>query len=311
MFCRAWSGPKPGHAAGQNQDAYEVRRLRDTSTGDAVLLTISDGASSTVHAGPWARALVSAAELDWPSLDDETLTARLDAARKRFPLDQPDDLPWYISHKLAREGSQAALLVASLMPAPGTREILLRTVAVGDCTLIVFRRDGSVESFPVSASTDFGFSPRLISTKPQPGLQYDRWAGSVEPGDVLVACTDALGRWMLETVEAADTGSFFSLLLNVLDSDSAPELSMPPAGDDFFRLLTESAGQRRLREDDVTLILCVPMRSGNARTAHEFARATLKGHLSGDVERLFQAPPAWQAWALAVVGRVRRAIGRG
>jgi len=288
-----------------------VRQVRDASGGNGVLLAISDGASSTVHAGPWARALVATAELDWPSLDDQTLTARLDAARQRFPLAQPDDLPWYIAHKLAREGSQAALLVASFTPAPGTDEILVRTVAVGDCSLVVFRRDGSVASFPVSASTDFGFRPRLISTRPQPGLQYDRWAASVERGDVVVACTDAVGRWTLEAVEAADTKSFFSLLLDVLDEDRTPEPSMRPAGDDLFRRLAESAGQRRLQEDDVTLVLCVPTAPRSAGTAHDLARATLKGHLSGDLERLFQAPPAWRAWVIATVERARRAIRLG
>jgi hypothetical protein len=276
-----------------------------------VLLAISDGASSTLYAGPWARALVATAELDWPSLDDETLTARFDEARQRFVLVQPDDLPWYMAHKLAREGSQATLLVASFMPAPGTDEILVRTVAVGDCSLIVFRRDGFVTSFPVSASTDFGFSPRLISTRPQPGLQYDRWAVSIEPGDVLVACTDAVGRWTLEAVESADTKSLFRLLLEILNEDRAPESSMRPTGDDLFRRLAASTGQRRLREDDVTLVLCVPTGRRSAHAADDLARATLQGHLSGDLERLFQIPPAWRAWVIAAVERARRAIRRG
>src|SRR5215831_10496150 len=75
--------------------------------GDSVLLAISDGASSTIYAGPWARSLVAEAQLDWPSLDDETLTTKMDAARERSRAAYPADLPWYIAHKLTKEGSQA------------------------------------------------------------------------------------------------------------------------------------------------------------------------------------------------------------
>ena len=184
MFWRGWTGPKPGQDHGQNQDAYETRLVQD-ATGNGMLLAICDGAGSTVYAGPWARALAAAAELDWPDLDDAELTDRLDKARERFQHAQPDDLPWYMAHKLTRQGSQAAFLAVAFAPFPDTGEVGFHAVAVGDCTLIVFRCDGSVVCFPLSESSQFGLSPRLVSTKPQPGLLYDRWNASVKPGDLL------------------------------------------------------------------------------------------------------------------------------
>jgi Protein phosphatase 2C len=304
MLCRAWSRPKPGRDDEENEDAYEVRLVHGQTGDDSVLLAISDGASSTVYAGSWARTLVAAAQLDWPGLDDETLTARLNMARERFQLECPADPPWYIAQKLSKHGSQAALLVASFKRAPGTDEVLVRTVAVGDCTLVVFRRDGSTTSFPISESASFGPSPRLISTKPQPALQYDRWAASLKLGDVVVACTDAVGRWVLECVESADSESVFRLLLDALDKDKTSNAGTRTADGDLFGRLAESAGPRQPGEDDVTIVLCVPIRPGRTRTPDELARAVLKSHLS-------DGAGGRPAWLVTAIGSARQALGGG
>lgn len=311
MFCRAWSGPKPGHDHEQNQDAYEVRLGHSQAGGDSVLLAISDGASSTIYAGPWARSLVAEAQLDWPSLDDETLTTKMDAARERARAAYPADLPWYIAHKLTKEGSQATLLVASFKRAPHTDEVLIRTVAVGDSVLIVFRHDGSVASIPVSDSADFGLSPRLISTKPQPALRFDRWAGSLELGDIAVACTDAVGKWILQCVESSNSKSIFRLLLDVFDEYEIPEPNMRAAGDDLFSRLSERAGPRKFAEDDVTMVLLIPIRPDKTRVPGDLARATLEAHLSGDIERVSKPRPAWLARLTAVVRRIWRTLAGG
>jgi hypothetical protein len=279
MFCQAWSGPKPGHDPEQNQDAFEMRRVHGQDGDDGVLLAVSDGASSTVYAGSWARTLVAAAAPDWPSLDDEALTARLDEARERIRLDFPADPPWYVAHKLAKEGGQAALVVVLFRSIPG--EVLVRTVAVGDCALIVFRADGSTASFPISDSTGFGLSPRLISTKPQPALQYDRWSASLKPGDLAVVCTDAVGKWALQCVESGDRNALFRVLLDLLDEGQATGTGELAEDSDLFSRLAGCTGPQRLPEDDVTVVLCVPFRPGRKRKPEDRARAVLERHLSG------------------------------
>ena len=303
MYCRGWSQAKPGHASDQNQDAFETRLVRDEA-GDTVLLAICDGASSTVYAGPWARALVAAAEPDWPSLDDDMLTLRLDAVRERFQHTLPDDLPWYMSHKIAKEGSQATLVVASFTRTPGSQEISFRTVAVGDSSLILFRRGGSTAAFPLAKSADFGLSPRLISTKLQPDLRYERWDATLKPGDVLIGCTDAVGRWALEGVESADWSAFFRLLLDVLGDDGFPEPGPVSADGGLFGRIACSTTQRRLDEDDVTLVLCVPVRPESAQAPLYFAQEVLNGHLTGDFGRLYVSPSAWTT----LVNAARRAL---
>jgi hypothetical protein len=304
MFWRGWTERKPGQDHGENQDAYEIRLVRDVSAG-GMLLAVCDGASSTMYAGPWARALAATAEADWPDLGDAELTAQLDKARERFQATPPDDLPWYMEHKLTRVGSQAALLAVVFKPIAHTGEVSFRAVAVGDCTLIVFRCDGSVTSFPLSKSEQFGLRPRLVSTKPQPSLRYERWDGAVIPGDLVVACTDAVGKWILEGVESGDQVSIFELLLNLLDEGNIQKPGERPAGG-LFRYIAGTAPQRRLHEDDVTVVLCVPTSPFSKGTARDFAQAALESHLNGDFTGLVGTPSAWRSWVAAVVNWLRR-----
>lgn len=284
MYCRGWSEAKPGQAGDQNQDAFATRVVPDAA-GAAALLAICDGASSTVYAGPWARALAAAAEPDWPGLDDDALTLRLDAVREQFQLTLPDDLPWPMAHKIAREGSQATLVVAAFTRAPGRDEVSVRTVAVGDSSLILFRRDGSTAAFPLEKSADYGLSPRLVSTKPQAALPYERWDAVLAPGDVLIGCTDAVAKWTLQGIESADRSAVFRLLLDVLGDGATADPGEPRAGAGLFGRIAAGAASRRLGEDDITLVLCVPVRPESAGAPLDFAREVLNGHLTGDLDR--------------------------
>lgn len=316
IYCRGWSEAKPGHDAEENQDAFQTRLVRDAA-GDSALVAVSDGATSTVFADSWARALVAAAEPDWPDLDDGTLTARLDVVREQFQRTLPADLKWYMTAKLDKEGSQATLLAASFACTPGG-EIRCQAVAVGDSPLIVFRRDGSTASFPVARSADFGPGPPLVSTKPQPGLRYERWDATLVPGDVLVGCTDAVGKWTLEGAESADRPSVFRLLLSLLGDDGSPVPDTRPPDISLSGRIASSAVQRGLEEDDVTLVLCVPVPPEAASAPLDFARKVLHRHLTSDFE-LVSAPaptgitPLWVTvlrWAGRVIRAALRWAGR-
>jgi hypothetical protein len=309
MFWQGWTERKPGEDHDQNEDAYETRLVPDVA-GDEVLLAICDGAGSTMYAGPWARALAAAAEPDWPDLDDAELTARLDKTRGQFEPASPDDLPWYMAHKLTREGSQATFLVVAFTPTTDTGEVGLRAVAVGDCTLVVFRCDGPVTSFPILNSDQFGLNPRLVSTKPQPRIRYDRWDASVKPGDLIVACTDAVGKWILEGVESADQASIFRLLLGLLREDCLQEPGSRSAGSDLLRRIAENAPERQLREDDLTVVLCVPTSPFSKRAPRDFAVAAVESHLYSKFDDLVGTQPGRRSPVDAVVSWWQRFYGR-
>ena len=308
MYCRGWSEAKPGDTSEQNQDAFQARLTRDAA-GDRLLLAICDGASSTAYAGQWARALAAAAEPDWPSLDDDTLTVRLDAVREQYQLALPQDLPWYMAHKIAKEGSQATLLVASLTRGPGSGEISCQAVAVGDSPLIVFQREGPPSSFPLGSSAEFGRSPRLVSSLPQPGLGYERWGATLVPGDILIGCTDAVGKWMLQGVESADSTSCLRLLLDLLGDSETAQPPAQPAATSLFGRIAGSAAARDLGVDDVTLVLCVPVEPASGRTPVSFAQEVLNAHLAGDFAGL-RAPVPPRATALDLIKRAWAALLR-
>jgi hypothetical protein len=311
MYCRGWSEAKPGHACEQNQDAFTARVTRDAA-GERLLLAICDGATSTVYAGPWARALVTAAEPDWPGLDDDALTGRLDAVREQFTLALPEDLPWPQAHKIAKEGSQATLLVASLTRAPGSGEVTCQAVAVGDSSLILFPREGPTASFPLARSADFGTSPRLVSSRPQPALGYERWTATLGPGDILIGCTDAVGQWTLQGVESADATSCLRLLLDLLGDREIPEPAAQAATTSLSARIAGAAA-RALADDDVTLMLCVPVPAGSERMPLSFAREVVNAHLTGDFDGLRPAelPPAPpRATVLDVLKRIGAALVR-
>ena len=95
---------------------------------------------------------------------------------------------------------------------------------------VLFRRDGSTAAFPLEKSADYGLSPRLVSTRPQPALPYERWDAVLAPGDVLIGCTDAVAKWTLQGIESADRPAVFRLLLDVLGDGATADPAEPPAG---------------------------------------------------------------------------------
>ena len=261
LFTRAWSEPKPGHAPDDNEDAFAVRVLGEW--GDRMLLAVADGASATVHARAWAKALVSSAEPEWLSLGDEELSARLDGVRDRFDTSQGVPKPWYVERKSARDGSQATLLVVLLGPARDDGGTQVQAVAVGDCNLMVLHNDGRTEPFPIKSSSQFTSVPELVSSRPQAGLRYDRWATRISPGDVVLACTDAVGQWMLACLEADREDALIQVLRDLAETsprEPAEPQRPPDAKAGILRkALVGSAFRYPLREDDLTLIVCQPV----------------------------------------------------
>ena len=235
---QAWTVPKDGNRAEENEDASRIERTKVDS--DGLLLAMSDGASETVYAGPWARALVAAADSDWPTLSDADFVGRLDRVRAAFaPVESGQQLPWYVANKWLTQGSQATLLVATVVRAHEADGFVVRAIAVGDCCLLVFKSDGEVRTFPVHSSNELGLHPGLIPNRPQSRLApVLRWEQSLQSGDVLLACTDAVGKWVLECLESEQRAT----LLRTLAELRAQGPSAPASPDDARQVMEAARG---------------------------------------------------------------------
>jgi hypothetical protein len=263
-FWQTWTAPKYGLAAGQNEDACEVRPFA-AAGGEGLLIAVADGASESVYAGPWARALVAGAEPDWPGLDDAALGARLDTVRRAFaPAPPGQPIPWYVRNKYVAQGSQAALLVATVTATGGDDGHTVRAVAVGDVCLILLRPAGEVQSFPVQASDEFGTQPDLVHSRPQTALGFAHWEGRLLPGEALLACTDALAKWALECIELRLGDVLLGALFRILATAPVPDRpdDSPPSNTTPFEGLLQrhrsGESRPRMRDDDCTLVFCMP-----------------------------------------------------
>jgi hypothetical protein len=297
VFSRAWTIPKEGNTPEQNEDAWRVAPFEQGPWRRGIQLALADGTTEAVYSGLWARTLVAAAEPDWPALDAADWERRLEQVKQQFaPLDRDGSVPWYVRNKYLTQGSQATLLTATLSQEPGLPGRMLRALAVGDCCLFLLRPRAQVFAFPLTTSQEFGQNPALITSRLQRGLVVQHCEALVQPGDLLLACSDALARWILQTAEANEFDRVFDLLAEVLASDSAslwnepdspgdwrgwkqwlrsmrtwlrpagPDgeaaAEAPPALDEFQAILDRLRGvesELRLRNDDTTLIVCLPL----------------------------------------------------
>ncbi len=302
LITAGWTVPKDGNPPEQNEDAFRFQPFPAAGAGDGLLIAVADGASEAVFARGWAQALVDAAEPDWPQRNDQELNERLDQVRRTFsPVPPAASVPWHVRNKFRAQGSQAALLVATVRGVAGEDRMTVRAVAVGDSCLLLCRSDGDVCAFPVGKASDFGLSPALVGSRRQDGLAYGRWEAVLEPGDALLACTDALARWALECWESNSPGLLFEALRGLLapalaeldfsartpsvkdggapqgdmteeeapagdcPGPSAPAPPVPLAFPEFVQRQRQPGSQPPLRDDDCTLVFCAAVRdSGQA-----------------------------------------------
>jgi hypothetical protein len=228
LFGRVWSVAKDGSSAVQNEDACRLEHLPHGPAGSGLLLALADGATEAVYSGPWARALVAGADPAWPLLDPPAWNERLNVIRRQFaPLDPDAAVPWYVRNKYLAQGSQATLLAATLMPVADRSERVLRVAAIGDCSLFLLRAPGQCFTFPLVTAAEFGQSPALVANRPQPGLTPRCCQAQVEADDLILACSDALGRWLLQAMETNETGPVFDLLAGLLEEARAGAAVVP------------------------------------------------------------------------------------
>ncbi len=222
LFWREWTLAKIGYDPEQNEDACLASKFKDDDGSTASLIAISDGASETVYSRLWARKLVEAAEPNWPALSADELNQRLEEVRQGFSPTESESLtPFtklFVRNKFLSQGSQATLLVLTVTGSKDTDSLTLRALSIGDSCLLLFRENGEVCPFPVRTSDDFGLEPGLVQSRTQERLDCRRWDDKMEPGDLLLVCTDAVGKWALQCLESNPSRAdlVFEFLLGLL-----------------------------------------------------------------------------------------------
>lgn len=195
---QVYAVPRGGGEAGEYEDAATIRV-------DAwpVCAAVADGATESVFAQQWARALVhgitnacattAGAFIDTiPGLRREWHASVAEA---------PGQQPWYLTAKMA-DGAYATALGLSLH-SDGT----WRAVSVGDCCLFHVRERTVRQSWPYEAPDAFTNRPTLLSSRsdrsvPQPETKTGTWAAN----DAFLLATDAVASWLLKRTPGAWEG---------------------------------------------------------------------------------------------------------
>lgn len=181
--------------AGTTPDDYEDAAALEG--GDwPVRGAVADGATESVFAGPWARALtrhlVARSDASPEAFVEAVTEAR--AEWRATVADRIRDRPWYVQAKVS-EGAFAAAIGLILREDGGWR-----ATAVGDCELFHLRRGEIQRAWPVTDPEAFTNRPSLVSSHPDrpvpgPRTASGRWA----PGDRFLLATDAVAAWLLRT----------------------------------------------------------------------------------------------------------------
>lgn len=237
--------PRHGHEPAECQDAV---------AGDAERgrFALADGASESAYAREWARMLVddfvagSGRVPAWPTWLPPLQARWAETVR---PAPDAPPLPWYLDEPMARGAFATFLgLVVEATPDAAT-PWAWHAQAVGDSCLFQLRQRQLLVRFPVKHAADFGSTPRLVGSRPaaagprrQRGRAHD---GTAENDDQLWLMTDALAQWFLRAVE--DDQQPWNELM--------PLLSGQDPGPQFAAWVAEKRRARKLRDDDVTLLV--------------------------------------------------------
>lgn len=216
-----------------NEDAFRVAAERGR-------IVISDGASESFDGKGWAGLLVD--QFSETELSGETLNECLE----RFSeLHDPASLSWAKIGSWER-GSFATLLIAQQDPATGA----LNISCVGDSCAVLTNGEAVIEITPYSMSENFQGKPILCSTINihNKSLIEDgqicatwNWDCSSELPLYILCMTDAMGAWLLHSIE-----NKLQPLKQLLAIRSEAELAD----------LVESERQAgKMRRDDCTLVI--------------------------------------------------------
>jgi hypothetical protein len=191
---------------------YEDASAHSEKLGRAV---IADGVSSAIFSRTWARLLTRTAVVEPPALTaDEEIAAWLQPLKQAWQQEirrAKISVPmWAVMPKINSIGGQATLLIVEIEPivsedgAAGDR-YRLRARGIGDSILYVIRGGEKVLSFPITDSAEFDQPPWVLSSITKDAAYADKvhhLDTECRVGDLLVLCTDAIGKWSMREYEA-------------------------------------------------------------------------------------------------------------
>jgi hypothetical protein len=201
---------------------WEIGRDHDEDAADydqCGIFVVSDGAGSGSYASQWSRALV-AHSITAPlrSAAPTEVNWWLRGARARFsemvPAVSIDRLPPHLRNT-ARRGAFATFHQMRFA-CTGDGKLSAHSLSIGDtCVFLLRCTSGNMEMHPRKEAKDFDRPPQLMTSSADEFDPYIRVLESQEfselqPGDVLLAATDAVARWLV--VHGVDMARVLQLL---------------------------------------------------------------------------------------------------
>ena len=238
---------KHGGSPGDAEDVF-------ARSGDDRCVAVCDGASVSFDSRTWATVLAQAFAADPPQETDVLTRAWIAGVAARYRADaEREDWSW-AQEEAYRLGSFSTLLGVRACE----RHDGVHLVAVGDSVAVLVDGDRRRESFPYTGASEFTLNPDLCSTVDRHNVagpdgnlkraKTDYWSlsGMAEP--ILLCMTDALAEWALgrkaEPVADGETGVW-------------TRLCALRTQEELLAMVNEEQVARRMRQDDVTLVVIV------------------------------------------------------
>lgn len=262
--------------AGDYEDAFCV-------DADRGIAAIADGVSSAIFSRQWANLLTNGVVASIPDLYTESAFKDWLSGLRQQWLSEIDihNLPWNQRQKLQQVGGAfSTLLWMELTPEEsspesdsGTIGFRLRSFAVGDCSLFHIRGNELLRTFPLSTAAEFDADPISICSidlNRDHQLEFTSIDDHCEPGDLVVLCTDAIGKWAMAKFDAGE-----SLDWNVY-WDMPHEI--------WLEEIIQQRTERAMRYDDTTLVL-LRIGGGTPSQSAPAGEETLSVETAGDTPR--------------------------
>jgi hypothetical protein len=206
-------------------EAYDVRRWVDQLVTSFMS---SDGSRGT---GP-------------PELNRAAMRTWFARMQEQWVKDSPAPADYIERRKFTQYGSFATMLGCELTGLDGPAPTW-RAVALGDTVLFHVRDGDLLATFPPLGPDDFGTTPAVVHTLRSSLDQMSELLrfqnGSLAPGDLLFAATDALAHWIVRSTIHRERD-----LWPVLTSLCHPAV--------FNSLIADQRKSGRMNNDDVTLL---------------------------------------------------------
>jgi len=236
---------------------YEDASAHSDKAGRAV---IADGVSTAIFSRDWARLLTRTAVVDPPdTTNSEAMAVWLQPLQqewRRMIGYEAVVRDWRRGPKVKSVGAQATLLLVEIEPlaeADGSvtsdGEYRLTAHAIGDCCLFLIRDGQKILSFPMTDSAAYEAGPQVLSSIAKNvsyAERFEHLEDRCRAGDLLVACTDAIGLWAMQEYEHGNAVDW----MRYWENDAAWQ-------DDIVSLQARGPKDpgNRMRVDDCTLLL--------------------------------------------------------